>query len=126
MSPTDPVIEADEESFPASDAPTFSTAHAGPPAKQALHLLIGLPPGDPDVDSHRAALARFGSLVVLTFADAAGDDFARALPAADIVVAQDLTDEQRARAGRLRWLSPVETAEVFADNLERFLSGQPG
>src|SRR5262245_54116225 len=116
MSPTDPVIEADEQSFPASDAPTFSTAHAGPPAEHVLHILIGVPPGAVDVDAFRAACARFGRRVVLTFADAASDDFARALPEADIVVAQDLADEQRARAGRLRWLSPADAAEVFAEN----------
>ena len=106
MLPKDPVDEADEESFPASDAPTFSTAHAGPPAAH-VRILIDLPPDAADVAYFRAALARFEGRVALTFADAAGDDFARALPDADVVVAQDLSDDQLARAGRVRWLSSV-------------------
>jgi len=106
MLPKDPVDEADEESFPASDAPTFSTAHAGPPAAH-VRILIDLPPDAADVAYFRAALARFEGRVALTFADAAGEDFARALPDADVVVAQDLSDDQLARAGRVRWLSSV-------------------
>jgi len=106
MLPKDPVDEADEESFPASDAPTFSTAHAGPPAAH-VRILIDLPPDAADVAYFRAALARFDGRVALTFADAAGDDFARALPDADVVVAQDLSDDQLTRAGRVRWLSSV-------------------
>ena len=107
MPPTDPVDEADEETFPASDAPTFSTAHAGLPAERVVRVLIDLPPDSADIDHFRRALARFDGRAVLTFADAAGDAFARALPDADVVVAQDLSDDQLARAGRLRWLSSV-------------------
>jgi D-2-hydroxyacid dehydrogenase (NADP+) len=107
MPPRDPVDEADEESFPASDAPTFSGAHAGPPGEHPMHVLIDLPPGAADVAYFRAALARFDGRVVLTFADASTADFARALAGADIVVAQDLSDEQLARARRVRWLSSV-------------------
>jgi len=107
MSPKDPVDEADEESFPASDAPTFSTAHAGLPAGPVVRVLIDLAPDAADAARFRSALARFDGRVALTFAAATGDDFARALPAADIVVAQDLSDAQLARAGRLRWLSSV-------------------
>jgi len=50
MSSKDPVDEADEETFPASDAPTFSTAHAGPPPERTLRILIEAP-----VDSADAA-----------------------------------------------------------------------
>jgi phosphoglycerate dehydrogenase-like enzyme len=107
MSPKDPVDEADEESFPASDAPTFSTAHAGLPADPVVRVRIDLAPDAADAARFRSALARFDGRVALTFAAAAGDDFARALPAADIVVAPDLSDAQLARAGRLRWLSSV-------------------
>jgi len=71
------------------------------------YVLIDLPPDSGDVAYFRAALARFDGRVALTFADASGDDFARALPDADVVVAQDLSDEQLARAGRVRWLSSV-------------------
>ena len=71
------------------------------------HVLIDLPPDSADVAYFRAALARFDGRVALTFADAAGDDFARALPDADVVVAQDLSDDQLARARRVRWLSSV-------------------
>ena len=71
------------------------------------HVLIDLPPDAADVAYFRAALARFDGRVALTFADAAGDDFARALPDADVVVAQDLSDDQLARARRVRWLSSV-------------------
>jgi D-2-hydroxyacid dehydrogenase (NADP+) len=105
--PKDPVDEAAEETFPASDAPSFSGAHAGPPADRSTHVLIDLPPDAADVAYFRAALARFDGRVALTFADAAGDDFARALPDAEVVVAQDLSDAQLARAKRLRWLSSV-------------------
>jgi phosphoglycerate dehydrogenase-like enzyme len=107
MAPNDPVDEAGEETFPASDAPTFSTAHAGLPAEDVVHVLIDLPPDSGDVAYFRAALARFDGRVRLTFAAADGDDFARALPEADVVVAQDLPDDQLARARRLRWLSSV-------------------
>ena len=107
MSPKDPVDEADEESFPASDAPTFSTAHAGLPADHVLRILIDLPPDAADVAYFRTALARFDGRVVLTFAAADGDDFARALADADVVVAQDLSDDQLAHARRVRWLSSV-------------------
>jgi phosphoglycerate dehydrogenase-like enzyme len=78
-----------------------------PAARAAVHVLIDLPPGAADADYFRAALGRFDGRVAVTFADAAGDGFARALPDADVVVAQDLSDAQLARAGRLRWLSSV-------------------
>jgi len=58
-----------------------------------------------DAGPFQAALARFGERVAVTYAG--GDDFARALPGADVVVAQGLTDDEVARAGRLRWLSSV-------------------
>jgi phosphoglycerate dehydrogenase-like enzyme len=107
MPPKDPVDEADEESFPASDAPTFSTAHAGLPADQVVRVLIDLPPDVADAERFRRALARFDGRVALTFAPGGSDDFARALPEAEVVVAPDLSDAQLARAGRLRWLSSV-------------------
>ncbi|HMF42571.1 MAG TPA: D-2-hydroxyacid dehydrogenase, partial [Polyangia bacterium] len=107
MAPRDPVDEADEETFRASDAPTFSTAHAGSPADHLVRVLVDLPPEAADAGYFRRALARFDGRVALTFADAAGDDFARALPDADVVIAQGLSDEEVARASRLRWLSSV-------------------
>ncbi len=106
MTPEDPVDEADEETFPASDAPTFSGAHAGaPPGHGRLQVLIDVRPGSADEGHFRAALARFEGRVAVTCAR--GDDFARALPAAEVVVTGRLTDEQLARAARLRWLSSV-------------------
>jgi phosphoglycerate dehydrogenase-like enzyme len=96
-----------EETFPASDAPPFSGAHAGVPGEHGLRVLIDLPPESPDVGYFRGALARFDGQVAFVFADAAGDDFARTLPEADVVVAQDLSDDQLSRARRLRWLSSV-------------------
>jgi D-2-hydroxyacid dehydrogenase (NADP+) len=107
MCPRDPVDEANEQTFPASDAPTFSTVHAGLPAAHTVNVLVDLPPDAPDVGYFREALARLDGRVALTFAAAGGDDFARALPEADVVVAQDLSDAELARAGRLRWLSSV-------------------
>jgi D-2-hydroxyacid dehydrogenase (NADP+) len=102
----DPIDEADEETFPASDAPTFSGAHVGPPVEQdLLRILIDVPPGSSDEGYFRTALTRFDGRVAVTYAD--GDAFARALPEAEVVVAGDLTDEQLARARRLRWLSSV-------------------
>ena len=86
MPPKDPIDEAAEATFPASDAPPFSGAHAGPPADHGPHVLIEVPPASADAAYFRAALARFDGRVALTFADAAGDDFARALPDADVVV----------------------------------------
>ena len=103
----DSIDEVGEETFPASDAPPFSGAHAGGPGEHGLRLLIDLPPDSPDVGYFRRALVRFDGHVAVTFADAAGDAFARALPEADVVVAQDLSDDQLAQAGRLRWLSSV-------------------
>jgi D-2-hydroxyacid dehydrogenase (NADP+) len=107
MPSKDPVDEAVEQSFPASDPPTFSTAHAGVPANPVFQILIDLPPAAADAAFFRNALARFDGRVALTFAAADGDAFARALPGADVVVAQDVPDDQLARAGRLRWLSSV-------------------
>jgi D-2-hydroxyacid dehydrogenase (NADP+) len=101
----DPIDEVDEESFPASDPPEFTGLHAGAPADQVVRLLIELPAGSADAGHFRAALARFDGRVALTFA--AGADFAPALAEADVVVAADLSDDELARAGRLRWLSSV-------------------
>ena len=38
MAPNDPIDEASDETFPASDSPTFSTAHAGPPAAEVVRV----------------------------------------------------------------------------------------
>ncbi|HEX3902053.1 MAG TPA: D-2-hydroxyacid dehydrogenase [Polyangia bacterium] len=106
MTPKDPIDEADEETFPASDAPTFSGAHAGPPVAQApLRVLVDVPPGSTDEGYFRKALARFDGRVAVTYAH--GEAFARALPNADVVVAGDLTDDHLAQAPQLRWLSSV-------------------
>ena len=52
---TDPVDEADEETFPASDAPTLSGAHASaPPPYADLGVLVDVPPGSPPL--HGAAV----------------------------------------------------------------------
>src|SRR3954468_4074785 len=107
MPTKDPVDEAAEATFPASDAPPFSGAHAGIPADSGLSVLIDLPPESADAARFRGALARFDGRVALTFADAATPDFARALPDAEVVVTQDLSDDQLARALRVRWLSSV-------------------
>jgi phosphoglycerate dehydrogenase-like enzyme len=107
MPPKDPVDEADEETFPASDAPTFSGARIGPPADRGgVRVLVAIAPESvTDERPFRAALARFAGRVTVTFA--AGDDFARALPEADVVIAQGLSDGEVARASRLCWLSSV-------------------
>ncbi len=105
MPPKDPVQEAGEGTFPASDAPTFSGTRAGLPADRELHVLVDLPADAADAERFRRLLARFDGQVAVTFAK--GDDFARALPGADVVVAGGLSDDQLARAGRLRWLSSV-------------------
>jgi phosphoglycerate dehydrogenase-like enzyme len=108
--PTDPVDEADEETFPASDSPTFSGVHAGaPPPHADLRVLIDVAPDSPDAAHFRAALARFDGRIAVTYADShtAPDAFTRALPDADIVVAGALTADELARATRLRWLSSV-------------------
>jgi D-2-hydroxyacid dehydrogenase (NADP+) len=70
-------------------------------------ILIEAPPDSADADHFRAALARFQGRVALTFAASDGEDFARALPDADVVVTGGLTDDELARAGRLRWFSSV-------------------
>ena len=101
----DPVDEADEETFPASDAPTFSGAHAGTPGHGRLRVLIDVAPGSTDEGDFRKALARFEGRVTVTYAR--GDAFGRALPEAEVVVAGALADDQLARAGRLRWLSSL-------------------
>jgi D-2-hydroxyacid dehydrogenase (NADP+) len=104
--PKDPIDEADEESFPASDAPAFTGAHAGPPLDHApLRVLVDVPPGSTDEGYFRTALARFDGRIAVTYAD--GDAFVRALPEAEVVVAGDLTDDHLARAHQLRWLSSV-------------------
>jgi len=107
MSDRDLVDEVAEATFPASDAPPFSGAHAGAPAGYDVRVLIDVPPGSVDAGYFQTALARFDGRVAVTFADAAGDDFARALPDADVVVTGGLTDDELARAGRLRWFSSV-------------------
>jgi phosphoglycerate dehydrogenase-like enzyme len=70
-----------------------------------LRVLIDVPPGSRDEAHFRTALARFGGRVVVTYGQ--GDAFARALPEADVVVTDALTDDQLARAPRLRWLSSL-------------------
>ena len=76
-----------------------------------VRILIDLPPDSPDAATFRAALARFEGRVALTFAAgegaADGADFARALAGADIAVTAALSDDELARAPRLRWLSSV-------------------
>jgi phosphoglycerate dehydrogenase-like enzyme len=72
-----------------------------------VRILVDLPPDSADAAYFRTALARFEGRIALTFAPADGHDFARALPDAEVVVAQGLSDEELARAGRLRWLSSV-------------------
>ena len=105
MTSKDPIDEAVEQTFPASDAPPFSGVHAGLPADRSLRVLVEVAPDSADAGYFRGALARFDGRVAVTFA--AGDDFARALPDADVVVAGGLTDDELARAGRLRWFSSV-------------------
>jgi phosphoglycerate dehydrogenase-like enzyme len=68
-----------------------------------LQVLVALAPDSADAGPFRKALAGFGARIVLTFA--AGADFARALPEAEVVVAQALSDDELARASRLRWFS---------------------
>jgi phosphoglycerate dehydrogenase-like enzyme len=70
-----------------------------------LRVLVEVVPDSADAGHFRGALARFDGRVAVTFA--AGDDFARALPDADVVVTGGLTDDELARAGRLRWFSSV-------------------
>jgi phosphoglycerate dehydrogenase-like enzyme len=70
-------------------------------------ILIEAPPDSADAAYFRGALARFEGRVALTFAASEGEDFARALPDADVVVTGGLTDDELARAGRLRWFSSV-------------------
>jgi D-2-hydroxyacid dehydrogenase (NADP+) len=70
-------------------------------------VLIHLAPESADANHFRSALARFDGRVVVTFAADDGDDFARALPDAEVVVTGGLSDDEIARAGRLRWLSSV-------------------
>jgi phosphoglycerate dehydrogenase-like enzyme len=69
----------------------------------SVHVLVALGADSADAAPFRAALARFEERITLTFA--AGADLARALPDAEVVVAQGLSDDELARAGRLRWLS---------------------
>ncbi|HXJ21834.1 MAG TPA: D-2-hydroxyacid dehydrogenase [Polyangia bacterium] len=105
MPTKDPIDEADEETFPASDAPAFSGVHAGPPSEGLLRVLIDVQPGSADEQQFRTALAPFEGRVAVTCAR--GDAYARALPEADVVVAGRLADEALASARRLRWFSSV-------------------
>src|SRR5436305_13782124 len=98
----DRIDEAVEQSFPASDSPQSTGVHAGVPADRRLRVLVDLAPTSADAGHFRAALARFGGQVAVTFAE--GEDFARALPNAEVVVRQGLTDDELARAGRVRRL----------------------
>ena len=105
MAGKDPIDEASEGTFPASDAPPFSGVHAGVPASGGVSVLIEVAPASTDEAYFRSALARFDGRVAVTFA--AGDDFARALPDADVIVTGGLTDDELARATRMRWFSSV-------------------
>lgn len=68
-----------------------------------VHVLVALAPDSADAAAFRATLGRFDGRTALTFA--AGADFERALPDAEVVVAQGLSEDEIARAARLRWLS---------------------
>jgi len=70
-------------------------------------ILIEAPPGSADAGYFRSALARFEGRVALTFAASDGEDYARALGDTDVVVTGGLSDDELARAGRLRWFSSV-------------------
>jgi D-2-hydroxyacid dehydrogenase (NADP+) len=70
-----------------------------------VRILIDLAPGSSEAEQFRAALVPFADRVIVSFAIEA--EFERLLPEAEVVVAQDLSDEQLARAPRLRWLSSV-------------------
>jgi len=78
-----------------------------PGKDDGLSVLIHLAPESADAAHFRRALARFAGRVALTFAAEDGADFARALPDAEVVVTGGLTDDEIARATRLRWLSSV-------------------
>ena len=67
--------------------------------------MIALAPDSPDRGHFQKALARFEGRVAVMFAT--GEDFTGALRDVEIVVAPDLSDDQLARAPRLRWLSSV-------------------
>lgn len=69
----------------------------------AAQIVIALGADSADAAAFRAALARFGDRIAVAFAT--GDELARALPGAEIVVALGLSDDDLARAQRLRWLS---------------------
>lgn len=69
----------------------------------ATQVVIALRPDSADAAPFRAALARFGDRIAVAFA--AGPELAGALPDAEVVVAQGLSDDELARAQRLRWLS---------------------
>jgi D-2-hydroxyacid dehydrogenase (NADP+) len=72
-------------------------------AMSAAQVVIALRPDSADAAPFRTALARFGDRIALAFA--AGPELAGALPDAEVVVAQGLSDDELARAQRLRWLS---------------------
>jgi phosphoglycerate dehydrogenase-like enzyme len=69
----------------------------------AAQIAIALGADSADADRFRTALARFGDRIAVGFAR--GDELARALADAEIVVAQGLSDDELAAAPRLRWLS---------------------
>lgn len=67
------------------------------------HLLVGLDAAAADAQPYARVLEAFGDEVKATFV--AGGAFESALPEAEVVVTQRLTDDQIAHATRLQWLA---------------------